>query len=111
MVSSLFRAQPQTAQRQRFYTVQCRAFSLGNVMPAQMLPWLHRSPGTIGVFACIRGESQMKLAFQLIACWLVFSCVVGPIFSWAFFRGERLARDQPGPVDTAATHNFADATR
>jgi hypothetical protein len=111
MVSSLFRAQSRTAQSSDSIPFSGARFSLGNVMHAQMLPWLHRSPGTIGVFACIWGESQMKLAFQLIACWLVFSCVVGPIFSWAFFRGERLARDQPGPVDTAATQNFADATR
>ena len=51
----------------------------------------------------------MKLAFQLLACWLVVSCVVGPLFSWAFFWGERLARDEPGSVDAAPPLELVDA--
>jgi hypothetical protein len=51
----------------------------------------------------------MKLAFQLIACWLMVSCVVGPLFSWAFFWGERLARDETEPVDSAAPLELVDA--
>jgi hypothetical protein len=51
----------------------------------------------------------MKLAFQLMACWLAFSCIFGPLFSWAFFRGERLARDKTGPVEAVASQDFVDA--
>ena len=36
----------------------------------------------------------MKLAFQLIGLWVAFSCVVGPLLTWWFFRGARLARDR-----------------
>lgn len=51
----------------------------------------------------------MKLAFQLIGCWVVFSCVMGPLFSWAFFWGERLARDHAGPVDVVDSQDFVEA--
>ena len=51
----------------------------------------------------------MKLAFQLIACWLVFSCVMGPLFSWAFFWGERLARDESGSDDPVTSQDLLDA--
>lgn len=76
---------------------------------AQMMPWLDRSVGMIGDFACGWGESQMKLAFQLLACWLVVSCAVGPLFTWAFFWGERVARDEAAPADTVASLELADA--
>jgi hypothetical protein len=36
----------------------------------------------------------MKLALELIACWVVFSCAAVPVLTWAFFRTERLARDK-----------------
>jgi len=41
----------------------------------------------------------MKLAFQLIACWVAFSCVVGPLLTWAFFGADRLTRDSAAPDD------------
>jgi hypothetical protein len=71
-----------------------------------MKPFLDRSAGTIGGFACIWGDSQMKLTLQLLACWLAFSCIFGPLFSWAFFRGERLARDG----GARKIEGYADAT-
>ena len=48
------------------------------------------------------GDSGMKLAFQLIACWVAFSCVVGPVLTWAFFRADRLTRDNAEPDDIDA---------
>jgi hypothetical protein len=74
-----------------------------------MMPWLDRSVGTIGDFACRWGESQMKFAFQLLACWLVVSCAVGPLLTWAFFWGERVARDEAVPADTVASLELLDA--
>ena len=35
----------------------------------------------------------MKLVFEIIGCWILFSCVVGPCLTWAFFYSERRARD------------------
>lgn len=34
----------------------------------------------------------MKLALQLIACWTVLSCILGPLCTWAFFRAARTER-------------------
>jgi hypothetical protein len=59
----------------------------------------------------------MKLAFQMIACWLVFSCVMGPLLTWAFFRRDRLERDSGTndnypqgtlPVRGGAAHHAAE---
>jgi hypothetical protein len=36
----------------------------------------------------------MKLALELIAAWVVFSCIAGPLLTWAFFRPERFARER-----------------
>ena len=44
----------------------------------------------------------MKLAFGLIVCWVAFSCAAGPFLTWAFFRGERFARDNAKPIDIVA---------
>jgi hypothetical protein len=51
----------------------------------------------------------MKLAFQLLACWLVVSCVVGPLFTWAFFWGERVARDGAKSADMVDSLELVDA--
>ena len=37
---------------------------------------------------------RMKVAFQLIACWVLFSCLVAPCLTWAFFRRYRAERDR-----------------
>jgi len=50
----------------------------------------------------------MKVAFELIACWVVFSCVIGTFSTWAFFRGERLARDEAGAANRVASQNLVE---
>jgi hypothetical protein len=43
----------------------------------------------------------MKIAFELIACWVALSCIASPFLTWAFFRGERFVRDSAEPADIA----------
>ena len=36
---------------------------------------------------------KMKIALELVAAWVAFSCIAGPFLTWAFFRAERFARE------------------
>jgi hypothetical protein len=60
----------------------------------KMLPRSNLTAGWVGVFVkgSFRGECIMKLVLEMIGCWILFSCVVGPCLTWAFFYSERRAR-------------------
>ena len=108
MVSSLFRAKLEKSERYnlRCIRVQCFVWVSYACPDDALFGPKCRHDWRLGLRS---GDSHMKLAFQLIACWLVVSCVVGPLFSWAFFWGERLARDETEPVDSAASLGLVDA--
>jgi hypothetical protein len=46
----------------------------------------------------------MSVAVQIVGWWILLSCVVGPCLTWAFFRTERLAGDEPAG-HAAARHD------
>jgi len=47
----------------------------------------------VGFAGFVRGNI-MKLVLEMIGCWILFSCVVGPCLTWAFFYSERRARGE-----------------
>jgi hypothetical protein len=63
----------------------------------------------LSLIACVWEDSQMKLALELIACWVVFSCAAVPVLTWAFFRTERVARDKLIAGDILTLQRFVEA--
>jgi len=45
----------------------------------------------------------MSVVLQIVALWIPLSCVVCPCLTWAFFRAERQAQEEPDAVSRDGT--------
>lgn len=62
---------------------------------AQVMPWFGKELSQWHV-----GGVAMGLLFEILGLWLVGSCILGPIMTWAFFWQNRIDREMEDiPID------------
>jgi hypothetical protein len=50
----------------------------------------------------------MSVLLQILAFWIPLSCVICPLFTWAFFRAERQVEQEPDGVNRDGTVVYFD---